>query len=59
MFDYTRNKNFTIDGHKKENRNEFVRIRKLTSLSSPWVEKMKTGKIWLCESIVKLKGIGK
>ena len=28
-------------------------------LSSPWVEKIKTNKIWLCESIGKLKGIGK
>ena len=24
-----------------------------------WVEKMKTEKIWLCESVGKLKGIGK
>ena len=38
--------------------NKFARIRKLTSLSSPWVEKIKTDKIWLCESIGKLKGIG-
>ena len=35
------------------------RIRKLTSSSSPWVEKIKTDKIWLCESVGKLKGIGK
>ena len=39
--------------------NEFARISKLTSLSSPWVEKIKTDKIWLCESVGKLKGIGK
>ena len=25
---------------------------------SPWVEKIKTDKIWLCESVGKLKGIG-
>ena len=37
----------------------FSRIRKLTSSSSPWVEKIKTDKIWLCESVGKLKGIGK
>ena len=35
------------------------RIRKLTLSSSPWVEKIKTNKIWLCESVGKLKGIGK
>ena len=28
-------------------------------LSSPWVERIKTEKIWLCESVGKLKGIGK
>ena len=39
--------------------NEFARIRKLTLSSSPWVEKIKTDKIWLCESVAKLKGIGK
>ena len=38
--------------------NEFARMRKLTSSSSPWVEKTKTDKIWLCESVGKLKGIG-
>ena len=27
--------------------------------SSPWVKKLKTDKIWLCEFIGKLKGIGK
>ena len=26
--------------------------------SSPWVKKIKTDKIWLCESVGKLKGIG-
>ena len=34
-------------------------IRKLTSSSSPWFEKTKTDKIWLCESVGRLKGIGK
>ena len=38
--------------------NEFARIRKLTLSSSPWVEKIKTDKIWLCESVGKLKGMG-
>ena len=39
--------------------NKFARIRKLTSSLSPLVEKIKTDKIWLCESVGKLKGIGK
>ena len=39
--------------------NEFARIRKLTLSLSPWVKTIKTDKIWLCESVGKLKGIGK
>ena len=39
--------------------NKFARIRKLTLSLLPWVEKIKTDKIWLCESVGKLKGIGK
>ena len=39
--------------------NKFARIRKFTSSLSPWVEKIKTDKIWLYESVGKLKGIGK
>ena len=38
---------------------EFARIRKLTSSSSPCVQKIKTDKIWICESVGKIKGIGK
>ena len=59
MFDYTEKQIFTIDAYKKEIMNEFAIIRKLTSSSSPWVKKIKTGKIWLCESVGKLKGIVK
>ena len=59
MFDYTEKKIFTIDAYKKEMRNKLERIRKLTSSSSPWVEKTKTDKIWICESVGKLKVIGK
>ena len=40
-------------------KNEFEIIRKHTSLSSPWVEKIKTYKIWLYESVGGLKGTGK
>ena len=40
-------------------RNELERTRKLTSSLSPGVEKIKTDKIWLCESVGKRKGIGK
>ena len=43
----------------KKSLNEFAGIRKLTSLLSPWAEKIRTDKIWLCESAGKLKGIGK
>ena len=59
VFDYTEKKFVTINAYKKEILNEFARIRKVTSSSSPWVEKIKTDKIWLCESVGKLKGIGK
>ena len=59
MFDYTEKKIFTISAYKQEMTHELERIRKLTSSSSPWVEKIKTEKIWLCESVGKLKGIGK
>ena len=45
--------------YKKEIINEFARIRKLTSSSSPRVEKIKTDKIRLCEYVGKLKGTGK
>ena len=40
-------------------RKKLDRIRKLTSSASPWVKKIKTDKIWLCDSVGKLKGIGK
>ena len=59
VFDCTDNKIVTIDTYKKEMSNKFAKIRKLTSSSSPWVEKIKTDKIWLCESVGKLKGIVK
>ena len=59
VFDYTGKKNFTIDAYKKEILNELSRIIKLTLSSSPWVKKLKTDKIWLCEFIGKLKGTGK
>ena len=58
MFEYTGNKIVTIDAYKKENRNEFSRIRKLTSSLPPWVKKIKTGKIGICESVDKIKRIG-
>ena len=59
VFNYTEKKIVTIDAYKKEIMNEFARISKLTSLSSPWVKKIKTEKIWLCEYVGKLKRIGK
>ena len=59
VFDYTEKKIVTIDAYKKEIMNKFARIRKLSLSSLPWVEKIKTHKIWICESVGKLKGIGK
>ena len=41
VFDYTDKKIVTIDAYKKYILNEFARIRKLTSWSLPWVEKLK------------------
>ena len=58
VFDYTDKKIVKIDAYKKEIINEFARIRNLNSLCSPWVEKIKTDKIWICESVGKIKGIG-
>ena len=51
VLDYIEKKIVTIDAYKKEILNEFARIRKITSLLSTWVEKIKTYKIWLCESV--------
>ena len=39
VFDYTEKKIVTINAYKKEMMNELERIKKLTSSSSPWVEK--------------------
>ena len=59
VFNYIEKKISTIGVYKKVILNEFAIIRKLTSLLSPWVEKIKTDKIWLCKSVGKLRGIGK
>ena len=59
VFDYTEKKIVTISAYKQEMTHELERVKKLTSSSSPWVEKIKTEKIWLCESVGKIKGIGK
>ena len=59
VFDCTEKQNIKINAYKKEMRNELEIIRKLNSSSSPWVEKIKTDKIWLCGYVGKLKGIGK
>ena len=48
-----------MDAYKKEILNKFSIIRRLTSSSSPWVEKIKTDKIWICKYVGKLKGIWK
>ena len=59
VFDNTEKKIVTISAYKKEIMKKFARISKLTSLSSPCVKKIKTHKTWLCESVGKIKGIGK
>ena len=58
VLDYTEKKIVTIYVQKKEITNAVSRIRNLTSLSSPWVEKIKNDKIWLCEYVGALKIIG-
>ena len=58
VFDYTDKKIVTINAYKKKILNKSAIIRKLTLSSSPWVKKIKTDKIWLYESVGKLKGIG-
>ena len=35
------------------------RVRQLTSSSSQWIKRTTTDKVWLCESVGKLKGVGK
>ena len=59
MSKYTEKKIVAIDAYEKETLNEFARIRKLTSSSSPWAENFKSDKMWLYESVGKLKGIVK
>ena len=48
----------TIDAYKKEILKELARVRKLTSSLSQWNKKTKTDKVWLYESVGKLKGVG-
>ena len=59
VFYYTEKKIVKISAYKQEMTHELERVKKLTSSSSPWVKKIKTEKIWLCESVGKLKGTGK
>ena len=58
VFHYIGKKIVIIDPLKKVIRNELRRMRKLTLLSSIWVKNSKIDKIWSCESVGKLKGIG-
>ena len=57
VFNYT-GTFFTIYVYKKETDDEFERIRKIAFSYSPWVEKKKIDKIWICESVAKPKVIG-
>ena len=47
-----------IGAYKKELLKEFARVRQLTSSSLQWIKKPTTDKVWLCESVGKLKGVG-
>ena len=57
VFGYSGEKIVTIDAYKKWIQKEFARFRKPTSSSSQWIEK-NTEKLWLCESVGKLKSVG-
>ena len=43
---------------RKKIQKEYARVRKLTSSSSQWIEKTKTFKVYICESVGNLKGVG-
>ena len=58
VFDYTEKKIVTISAYKQEMKHELQRVKNLNSSSSPWVEKIKTENLWICESVGKLKGLG-
>ena len=55
VFYYKNKKIVTIGAYKKEILKEFPRVRQLTSSSSQWIKKTTTDKVWLCESVGKLK----
>ena len=46
----------TINAYKK-NAEIFARVQNLTSSSSQWIEGGETDKVWLCEYVIKLKGV--
>ena len=58
VFEYTCNKIVTIDAYKKEILKEFARVRQLNSSLSQWIKKTNIEKVWLCESVLKLKVVG-
>ena len=58
MSHYSGKKIVTIDAYKKEILKEFARVRNLTSSSLQWIKKTDTEKVWLCESVGKLQGVG-
>ena len=57
VFDCSGEKIVTIDAYKKEIQKEFARVRNLTSSLSQWIKKI--DKVWICESVGNLKGVGK
>ena len=58
VFEYTGKKIVTIDAYKKEIIKEFATVRQITSSLLQWIKKTNTDKVWLYESVGKLKGLG-
>ena len=58
VFEYTGKKIVVIYAYKKEIMKVFKRVRQLTLSSPQWIKKTNTDKVWLYESIGKLKGVG-
>ena len=48
----------TIDAYKKEIQKDFSWVRKLNSSLPQWIGKTETYKVWIYQSVGKLKGLG-
>ena len=59
VFDYTEKKIVKIGALQKRNRERIGKNKEAYVVFVTMGRKIKTDKIWLCESVGKLKGIGK